>query len=296
MRKLTIAALVLIAAFTTIKASAQGQYHYTIHQGESLVWKPFLGCANESTKITGQNEAIASVTNQVGDIKIKGLSLGELHLEAQAADGNKETITVKVIKPNDYAKESFSGSYTLTRPKDNYRATMERMTNELEPIYLFSWAKIGKINMHLSSELNGEGDEVIKYDATVRYAYESIDGSKWAFPLDDQTEAREAYYALVESNKERAGEDYMEVMEEFNEEFISKLGQAGMASHYVGKEEVLGIECWVFDARAERSIGSMFWVDPSSGLCLKRMEADGSVSVITQLDKNYTKWDNGFKP
>ncbi len=67
--------------------------------------------------------------------------------------------------------------------------------------------------------------------------------------------------------------------------------------YYVGTEKVCGVDCWVFDSKGLNAIYEKYWIDPSNGVCLKYMDTeDGSYSVVTDYNLNYTEWTDNLAP
>lgn len=294
---LSFSVLFLLPALTI---QAQGvedaDFCFTLDEGENVTWKPFLGKSALRVEILDGSDIITAALKD-GQVFIVAKKTGTAHLKAQGNDG-QETAAIWVSDPGLRKKKAFEGTYNFKRIKDNYRFTEMIFNDESQPFSSFTWARIGKVYICLSSELTGEGEAANKFDNASRMGYESFEGGPWEYPYgdNDATEGREAWSGFNEDNQERGGEDSMESMEGFNEDFYLTLGADGLSQYYVGEETVLGISCWVFDAREDDTIGAMFWVHPDCGLCLKRLEADGGMTAITRFSASYKTWDKGLKP
>ena len=72
-----------------------------------------------------------------------------------------------------------------------------------------------------------------------------------------------------------------------------------MAQFYKGEETICGVKCWVFDFRGKGVSGygsSCWWIDPSNGLVLKRVDEDGSRWEVTSYNLDYKVWDKETNP
>ena len=72
-----------------------------------------------------------------------------------------------------------------------------------------------------------------------------------------------------------------------------------LAQYYVGDELACGVKCWKFDTRKKPvsgSVGAIYWIDPSNGLCLKQQASDGSGFEVFIYDLQYQEWTIDLYP
>ena len=72
-----------------------------------------------------------------------------------------------------------------------------------------------------------------------------------------------------------------------------------LAQYYVGDELACGVKCWKFDTRKKPvsgSVGAIYWIDPSNGLCLKQQATDGSGFEVFIYDLKYQEWTIDLYP
>ena len=69
-----------------------------------------------------------------------------------------------------------------------------------------------------------------------------------------------------------------------------------LIDYYTGNEEVLGVDCWVFDANGFNAIETRFWIDPHNGCCLRYEEPDGNGAYVTRYDLMCDEWEEGMIP
>ena len=75
--------------------------------------------------------------------------------------------------------------------------------------------------------------------------------------------------------------------------------QSQLKRFYRGTETVCGRECWVFDFRGKNFFGYggfCAWVEPETGLVLRREGEEGGGFIVTRFDLDYREWDIQIRP
>ena len=123
----------------------------------------------------------------------------------------------------------------------------------------------------------------------------------WKTYMDGPHDAMRVYDEFLEEKAENAaGHDSGLIIDSFESVFMRYFRQydfdeSRLAEYYVGTETVLGVECWVFDAKGLNAMTTKYWVDKSNGCTLKMVNGDEEM-VLTHYDLNYTEWSSDLMP
>ncbi len=300
----------LFACFMALSAGAQEvKPDYTILVGQSIQWKP----GNEVIKSVDKSGDIDCVrAARMGrQVSVKGLKAGLVMLTATFASGKTAKCLVRVVEGNAQAG-GWKGHYELKYPANYFHvATRELKTGwvdhaaRIDNIYALVTQhepRIGTIYSRFDFKTR-RGYQASALDPEFRYTDECGDDNDWDFeryfkdfaPKDpDKTFP----WALLEFGIVTTGEDEPrgDLLQDFHT-YGWPIEALGL--YYVGDETFLGIRCWKFDTRQRPpsgDMGSVYWVDPSNGLLLKRVYADGTGFETVIYDLDYHTWTPDMFP
>ena len=273
---------------------------YTIVIDGSDSWTPFP----DSSGVTFEtaDSGIISNSDDGKTVTFTGLAVGETTITASSGDKTAKAL-VKVVKRSASENENddggdnveFTGVYAYNPPTNNYYFKTEYSYRSNINIY----GRIGSIYAY--SMPSNDGNRYFD-DATAKgYEY---DNSKqaWQMYMGDEREASDDYTMFQdEKNQNAAKHDTESVIALFETVFMYYfraygLDESKLSEYYVGTETVAGVECWVFDGKGLNGVDSKFWVDPSNGCTLKCESHDGSYSMVTEYNLNYTEWTKDLMP
>ena len=69
--------------------------------------------------------------------------------------------------------------------------------------------------------------------------------------------------------------------------------KSNLSNYYVGKEKVMGIDCWRFFVEQKDGSVIQYWVDPANGATLKRQFNGEPAKVVTVYDLKYNRVNFG---
>ena len=173
------------------------------------------------------------------------------------------------------AQTKFTGTYQLNQPKDCWHIAFKDLSTGLS-----TWAgRIGEKYAQATESGDEQGTIYQRFNFKTRRGY--------CIPWE-----------LVEFGIVTTGDDEQRgtVMQRFH-----NLGwpASKLAQYYVGDELACGVKCWKFDTRKKPvsgSVGAIYWIDPSNGLCLKQQATDGSGFEVFIYDLQYQEWTIDLYP
>jgi len=268
--------------------------------------------ATDIQSIENTGEDCVTVTHQGATVTIKGKKIGLAELTATLSDGTKKLCKVRVTTAPARA-EQWKGNYEQKVPKDNFH--IEYRDFEEGKTY-----RVGRINtMYAEVYPLDDGEVYERFDYAINQGYQaySIDPSFKHYddsggdskedlenffrtfgPQNPDVSFADGGWNLVEFGWINTSDEGMrgDVMQTFHG-FSWPVSR--LADYYVGEETICGVRCWMFDTRnrpPSGSEGSCYWIDPSNGLCLKRITGDGGGFEVFTYDLNYTKWTTDMFP
>lgn len=304
--------LTLISAFCLLlTANAQSEEPtYTILIGQSVEWETD---ADIKTIIKSGNIDCVKVTHTGNKAVIRGVKLGLAKLHASLQGGGKEKCQVRVTDSS--AEKQWTGPYELKIPVDNWHIALR----ELETGYVDHAARIG----HIFAEVNQNephigtiyerfnfntrrGYQASSLDPKFRHTDDAGDDEDWDLeryfrefaPKDVNRSFLDGAFQLAEFGYVGTGfEDYHgDVLQDFH---TYGWPTSKLARYYAGDETFLGIKCWKFDTRKappSGDMGAVYWIDPSNGLCLKKVRTDGGGFEVVIYDLDYHNWTSDVFP
>lgn len=269
--------LALLCASTLLMAQEEYHEEYHIHVGDTLLWHPFEQCSNISFKVSPKDIVLFTpvhftkmqvIGNKVGLCHLKA-TCGDTSVSAEVfvEDGSQPAAPKEPIeKPQTMA---FTETYQFLPPTDHFFITFTNPENE----YRETYAKIGAEEAYN----NGHGiDRFWNTQTGANYFYVP-DAQGWT---DD-----------VKFDFEPLGDSFFP-LNAFAREVNT---EEDLSSYYVGKETVLGQECWVFFVEFGDGNVVRYWVDPSNGCTLRHKVNNDNPSEVTVYDLQYTRWLFGPK-
>ena len=214
------------------------------------------------------------------------------------------------------AQTKWTGTYQLNQPKDCWHIAFKDLATGLS-----TWAgRIGEKYAEATESGDEQGTIYQRFNFKTRRGYQCFSmNSPITAPMkhfDDaggDTDSGFAHFfadfapkdpdasvlwELVEFGYVSTGEDEQigSVMQRFH-----NLGwpASKLAQYYVGDEVVCGVKCWKFDTRKKPisgSVGYIYCIDPSNGLCLKQQASDGSGFEVFIYDLQYQQWTIDLYP
>jgi uncharacterized lipoprotein YehR (DUF1307 family) len=245
---------------------------FTIYVNSKDDWTPFIG--KSGVTFTNSNNDVLDISDNGTKVEFIGKIVGESRITA-TYDGNESKALVKVR-----AIET-TINYNYNPPTDNYYILYEAQNNGTT--YELFDSKIGDTYCF--------GDE--EMDWLWRFTIPSGKGHIASYGGGDWTVSQDDF------ETEEIGVEPLDAMELFfvhylrTSDTLNKLAD----EYYIGKEKILGIDCWVFDSQGFNDIWIKFWIDPSNGCCLKYDEyKDGKTTTVTEYNLNFTEWPEKMKP
>lgn len=214
------------------------------------------------------------------------------------------------------AQTKFTDTYQLNQPKDCWHIAFKDLSTGLS-----TWAgRIGEKYAQATESGDEQGTIYQRFNFKTRRGYQCFsmnapitapmkhfddaggdtDSGFVHFFKDYAPEDPDACipWELVEFGIVTTGDDEQRgtVMQRFH-----NLGwpASKLAQYYVGDELACGVKCWKFDTRKKPvsgSVGAIYWIDPSNGLCLKQQASDGSGFEVFIYDLQYQEWTIDLYP
>lgn len=262
---------------------------FTIYVNGSEEWTPFPG--KSGVTFTVSDDKVISCDESGSKISFTGKQVGESTITA-TLDGAESKALVRVRE----MEGEVNINYVYNPPENNYYfRTVDQITGDVDAV--------GRIDGVFAQHYSGDFTYYQYYDDETKMHYE-YDPSKlsWQMYMDDKREAEDSYNQFQDGKSNNAANHDTEmVIALFETTFMRYFRQYGLdesrlVEYYTGTETVLGVNCWVFDAKGLNGIGGKFWVDPSNGCTLKMVDEEGSVRELTHYDLNYTEWSSDLMP
>ena len=206
----------------------------------------------------------------------------------------------------------WTGTYQLSLPKNNFRIATERYSESGQLEAACIYAMIGDVYCFVEDH---PGDFKVweKYDFAREKGYQGTytETGRFMYTGDDDHEQFSLYAPapspetlwvcgeLSDFGRDNINDPDLEpgiVMQRIRQ--YNRKPEV-LAQFYKGEEAICGVKCWVFDFRGKGVSGygsSCWWIDPSNGLVLKRVDEDGSRWEVTDYQLNYKVWDKEANP
>lgn len=265
-----------IASFATAQERKEIEFNMSV--GDTIVWTPFDNCDTMSYSIKFPNyidfapikygNSIQVIAKKIGNSRIttKCASCDTTYMaEFFITDPNQITpVPVIPVKP---ATQTFTGIYKYTPPTDNYFITIHNQAGDFYETYM----------KHDLEEAFNDG---LGYDRfwnikTGKTWYYCPDAQGWTDDVDWEFEPFDESCLPLNS---------------FAKDVTDK---TNLSEYYVGKEKVLGIDCWKFFVEQKDGSVVQYWVDPANGATLKRQFNSEPAKVVTVYDLKYNRVNFG---
>lgn len=244
-----------------------------LQPGENTSWRPYESCKELRFSTSGSN-VIKTMPKADGRVTITALNCGTATITAKCGEESvKAKVIVAEIKPEDTMKFSFerpvakpfTGTYKFNPPTDHF--------------FISYTDPLGK-----STETRVKiGDEESYHDGKGVDCYWNVKtGENFHYDLD------KGWQPDVKFDFEPLSSEFFP-LNAFNVEVPAD----SIANCYLGEEEYLGINCWVFFTQKPDGSIVKFWVDPANGCTLKRQVNSDEPCVVKMYTLNYTKWEFG---
>ena len=236
------------------------------------------------------------------------------------------TLCLAVAAPAQ-EKPHWTGPYALGMPEDNYRITLRTVDSQGRTVTKETLARIDYMIAHNTLFLDGEEKSEVheRFDYQAELGYNGGRGSDDHVHLffgdgnpvlpENEDEGRDWFEEYAPEPAASAVLAFLPELCEFGWDnkvdpgmdpgiVLQRMRQLGreqsfLDRFYVGEEAVCGVKCWVFDFRGKGSYGlgdSCWWIDPATGLALRRQSPDGSGFAVEILDLDYRLWTIDVRP
>ena len=224
-------------------------------------------------------------------------------------------------------KPHWTGPYALRTPEDHYRISLRAFNSQGQAIKAETLARIDNVVAHNTLFLDGEEKSEVheRFDYQAELGYNGGRGSDDHVHLffgdgnpvlpENEDEGRDWFEEYAPEPAASAVLAFLPELCEFGWDnkvdpdmdpgiVLQRMRQQGseqsfLDRFYVGEEAVCGVKCWVFDFRGKGSYGlgdSCWWIDPATGLALRRQSPDGSGFAVEILDLDYRLWTIDVRP
>ena len=224
-------------------------------------------------------------------------------------------------------KPQWTGPYALRTPEDHYRISLRAFNSQGQAIKAETLARIDNVVAHNTLFLDGEEKSEVheRFDYQAELGYNGGRGSDDHVHLffgdgnpvlpENEDEGRDWFEEYAPEPAASAVLAFVPELCDFGWDnqadpdtdpgiVLQRMRQLGRAQSfldrfYTGEEEVCGVKCWVFDFRGKGSYGlgdSCWWIDPATGLALRRQSPDGSGFAVEILDLDYRLWTIDVRP
>lgn len=246
---------------------------FCLQPGETASWRPFTECKELRFSTTGSNVARA-MPKPDGRVTITALGCGTAYITARCGEeSEKVKVIVAEIKPEDTMKFSFerpvakpfTGTYKFNPPTDHF--------------FISYSDPMGK-----STETRVKiGDEESYHDGKGVDCYWNVKtGENFHYDLD------KGWQPDVKFDFEPLSPDFFPL-----NAFAIEVPADSIANCFIGEENYLGVNCWVFFTQKTDGSIVKFWVDPANGCTLKRQVNNDELCIVKMYTLNYTKWEFG---
>lgn len=262
---------------------------FTIYVNGSEEWTPFPGKSDVTFAVS--DDKVISCDESGSKISFTGKQVGKSVITA-TLDGTESKALVKVRE----MEGELNINYAYNPPMDNYYLRYEdKSSGDVE-----ACGRIGEVYAESYSCSAFFYNHYYSDETKMMYEYDSS-AQSWKTYMDGPHDAMRVYDEFLEEKAENAaGHDSGLIIDSFESVFMRYFRQYGfdesrLAEYYVGTETVLGVECWVFDAKGLNAMTTKYWVDKSNGCTLKMVNGDEEM-VLTYYDLNYTEWSSDLMP
>ena len=244
-----------------------------LQPGENTSWRPYESCKELRFSTSGSN-VIKTMPKADGRVMITAVGCGTATITAKCGEESmKAKVIVAEIKPEDTMKFSFerpvakpfTGTYKFNPPTDHYFIS-----------YTDPMGKSTETRVKIGDEESYHDDKGVDCYWNVKT------GENFHYDLD------KGWQPDVKFDFEPLASEFFP-LNAFNIEVPAD----SIANCYLGEEEYLGINCWVFFTQKPDGSIVKFWVDPANGCTLKRQVNSDEPCVVKMYTLNYTKWEFG---
>ena len=224
-------------------------------------------------------------------------------------------------------KPHWTGPYALNIPEDNFRISLRTFNSQGQAVTGETVARIDYVVAHNTLFLDGEEKSEVheRFDYQAELGYNGGRGSDDHVHLffgdgnpvlpENEDEGRDWFEEYAPEPAASAVLAFVPELCDFGWDnqadpdtdpgiVLQRMRQLGrpqsfLDNFYAGEEEICGIKCWVFDFRGKGSYGlgdSCWWIDPATGLALKRVSPDGSGFTVEIFDLDYRLWTYDVRP
>lgn len=246
---------------------------FCLQPGETASWRPFTECKELRFSTTGSNVARA-MPKPDGRVTITALGCGTAYITARCGEeSEKVKVIVAEIKPEDTMKFSFerpvakpfTGTYKFNPPTDHFFVS-----------YSDPMGKSTETRVKI-------GDEESYHDGKGVDCYWNVKtGENFHYDLD------KGWQPDVKFDFEPLSHDFFPL-----NAFAIEVPADSIANCFIGEENYLGVNCWVFFTQKTDGSIVKFWVDPANGCTLKRQVNNDEPCIVKMYTLNYTKWEFG---
>ena len=276
--KKSLYTLVFLCIACIATAQERKETKFKMSLGDTVVWVPCGLCDSLSYGVTSPRNIDYMPIKYGNSIQVVAKRAGHSIITATCEDYGTTylaeffitdpSVTPDVmdvpVKPETL---SFTGIYTFTPPTDNYFITIHNQTGKFNETYM----KRGDEEAFN----DGVGFDRFWNVKTGKVWYYCPDAQGWTDDVDWEFEPLDATCPALNA---------------FANDVKDK---SNLSKYYVGKEKVLGIDCWRFFVEQEDGSVNQYWVDPSNGCTLKRQYNNELPKVVTVYNLNYTRVNFG---
>lgn len=236
---------------------------------QDTTWRPFESCKELRFSTLGSN-VVKTMPKADGRVVITALDCGNATVVAKCGEEERKVkVIVAEIKPEMHfvrpLTKPFTGTYRFNPPTDHYFISFSNpVGNSVE-----TRAKIG--------------DEESYHDGLgVDRFWNVKTGESFYFHLDN------GWKNDVKFDFEPLSSNFYPL-----NAFSVEVPTDSIANCFIGEENYLGINCWVFFTQKPDGSIMKFWVDPANGCTLKVQENNNEPCFVKIYNLNYNRWEFG---
>lgn len=269
MNRLSITLLLICFGCMTVAQEANNQ-EFKLMVGDTTIWQPFDNCDMISYNRIGSKIVDFKLINFGDRVQLIALKEGNCSIKATCGDIEAiAKITVqapymtpifeKIEKPEN---QSFTSTYNFIPPKDNFFVTVTDPDHQCNETYV----KVGDNEAHN----DGHGGDRFWNIKTGKNWYYRPEAQGWTDDVDWEFEAfGESFFPL--------------------NAFANEVDKSDLSQYYIGMDNVLDVNCWVFFVEQQDGSVIRYWVDPANGCTLQRQVNADEPRVVTVYDLKYKK-------
>ena len=276
--KKTLYTLVFLCLARFAMAQERKEIGIRMSLGDTVVWTPFDDCDTMSYSIKFPNNIDFKPIKYGNSIRVIAKRIGTSRITAKCATCDTTFMAEFIIvdptaipatpaKPIKPETQAFTDIYKYNPPTDNYFITIHNQAGDFYETYM----------KHGFEEAFNDG---LGYDRfwntkTGKTWYYCPDAQGWTDDVDWEFEPFDESCLPLNS---------------FAKDVVDK---SNLSNYYVGKEKVMGIDCWRFFVEQKDGSVIQYWVDPANGATLKRQFNGEPAKVVTVYDLKYNRVNFG---